>query len=135
MSEKSPGGMAIGWTYFASVMMVLIGCWQVFAGIVALVNDSFYVATPKFLLQFDVTTWGWIHLILGAIVLITGAGLFFYATWARVIGVIVVAVSALAMFAWLPYYPVWAIMIIAADVFVIWALTAGGKEVKASQGM
>jgi hypothetical protein len=130
MSENTKGSWAVGLTYFASVMMVLIGCWQVFAGLVALVNDTFYVVTPKFFLQFDTTTWGWIHLVLGAIILLTGIGLYFYATWARVVGVIAVAISAFAMFAWLPYYPIWAVLVIVADVLVIWALTAGGRAVK-----
>jgi hypothetical protein len=115
---------------FAGTMMVLIGFWQVFAGLVAIINDSFYVATPKFIFQFDVATWGWIHFFVGLLVLGAGFALFLYQTWARVVGVIVAGLSALAMFTWLPYYPIWACLIIAADVLVIWALTMGGHAMK-----
>ena len=87
------------------------------------------MATREYLLQFDATQWGWIHLLLGLVVLFAGFAVMSGQTWARVIGVILAVVSALSNFAFIPYYPFWSLTIIALDVFVIWALTAHGSDV------
>jgi len=128
MSERR-SGLAVGMTVFAGTIMIMIGVMHVFQGIVALVNDTFYVAGEEWVLQLDVTSWGWVHLILGAVVALAGFFVFSGAVWARTIGVIMAVVSGLASFAWLPYYPVWALVVIALDVFVIWALTVHGREI------
>lgn len=128
MSERR-SGLAVGMTVFAGTIMIMIGVMHVFQGIVALVNDTFYVAGEEWVLQLDVTSWGWVHLILGAVVALAGFFVFSGAVWARTIGVVMAVVSGLASFAWLPYYPVWALVVIALDVFVIWALTAHGREI------
>ena len=128
MSERR-SGLAVGMTVFAGTIMIMIGVMHVFQGVVALVNDTFYVAGEEWVLQLDVTSWGWVHLILGAVVALAGFFVFSGAVWARTIGVIMAVVSGLASFAWLPYYPVWALVVIALDVFVIWALTAHGREI------
>ena len=128
MSERR-SGLAVGMTVFAGTIMIMIGVMHVFQGIVALVNDTFYVAGEEWVLQLDVTSWGWVHLILGAVVALAGFFVFSGAVWARTIGVIMAVLSGLASFAWLPYYPVWALVVIALDVFVIWALTAHGREI------
>ena len=99
------------------------------AGVVGLATNEFYVATQKWIFQFDVTTWGWIHILVGVIAVLAGIGLYSGAVWARTLGVIVAAVSILANFAWLPYYPIWAVVIIVFDFFVIWALTGHGRDV------
>lgn len=122
-------GAAVGLTVFASVMMLMVGTFQVFAGMAALINDEFYVVSSEWVFQFDVTTWGWVHLLVGAVVFLAGLALYAGQVWARTVGVIMAVVSALAMFAWLPYYPIWAAIIIALDVFVIWALTAHGRDI------
>ena len=128
MSERR-SGLAVGMTVFAGTIMIMIGVMHVFQGIVALVNDTFYVTGEEWVLQLDVTSWGWVHLILGAVVALAGFFVFSGAVWARTIGVIMAVLSGLASFAWLPYYPVWALVVIALDVFVIWALTAHGREI------
>jgi hypothetical protein len=127
--DNEPSGWAIGWTGFAGIMMVIGGIWWAIAGIVALVNDTFYVVGEEYIFQFDVTTWGWIHLILGIAVLLAGFYLFTGAVWARTVGVIIAVLWALVAFAWLPWYPVWAILFIAASISVIWALTAHGRDI------
>jgi hypothetical protein len=114
---------------FAAVLMMMIGVWWAFAGIVALVNDDFYVATRDYVFKFDATTWGWIHLLLGILVLLAGFALFRGAVWARTIGVIMAVLTTLVGFAWVPWYPVWVILIIAAAISVIWALTAHGRDI------
>jgi len=131
MSVQQPStvsGTAVGFTVFAAVMMIMIGAFQAIAGIVALVNDTFYVVGEEWVFQFDVTTWGWIHLALGILIGLAGAALFSGAVWARTVGVILAVLSAVLSFAWLPWYPIWAILVITADVFVIWALTAHGRD-------
>lgn len=120
---------AVGLTVFAGTMMILIGAFQAIQGLVALANDSFYVVGQKWVFQVDVTAWGWVHLLLGALLFVAGIFLFRGAVWARTIGVILAGVSALANFAWLPYYPIWAVLVIALDVFVIWALTVHGRDI------
>lgn len=129
MADRQPSGWAIGWTFFAGVMMILVGVWHAIAGLAALFEDQFFVLGKEYVFKFDVTTWGWIHLILGIVIVLAGFGLFSGAVWARTIGVILAVISALAAFAWLPWYPVWGILVIAAAVAVIWALTAHGRDV------
>ncbi len=128
MTERS-SGWAVGWTVFAALMMVLIGFWHAIAGLVALLEDEFYVVGQEYVFQFDTTTWGWVHLILGVLILLAGIGLFSGAVWARTFGVILAVISAIAGFAWLPYYPIWGLLITAAAISVIWALTAHGRDI------
>ena len=120
---------AVGWIAFAAVMMIIGGIWWFLAGIVALANEEFYVVGPEYIVQFDVTTWGWIHLILGVVIAVAGFFLFTGAVWARTVGVIIAALWAIVAFAWLPWYPVWAIILIAVAVAIIWALTAHGRDI------
>lgn len=127
MAEER-SGWAVGWIYFAAVMLMLIGVFHAVAGIVAIANDEFYVVAHKWVFQFDATTWGWIHLIGGIIVFFAGIGVLSGNVAARTVGVIVAGISAIANFLWLPYYPLWSITMIAVDVAVIWALTAHGRD-------
>lgn len=128
-SQQDVSGWAVGWTAFAAILMIIMGFFHSIAGLVAILEDDLIVLTPNYIFQFDVSTWGWIHLIAGIIVLLAGFYLFTGAVWARVIGVIIVAFSMVANFAWLPYRPVWSVILIAAGGFVIWALTAHGRDV------
>ena len=129
MSEKQPSGWAVGWTAFAGILMIMMGFWWIISGFVALLDSEFYVVTQRWILQFDVSTWGWIHLILGIVILASGCGLFLGAVWARIVGVILDVLAGLLAFAWLPYYPIWAILFIAISVAVIWALTVHGRDI------
>jgi hypothetical protein len=130
MSQVTPTGRtwATGLTVFAAVMMIIAGVTQALVGIVALANSQFYVVGRKYTFQFSVTTWGWIHLLLGLGVLVVGIFLLTGAAWARWTGIAVVAVSTIANFAWVPYYPVWGIIVLALDGAVIWALTVDPRE-------
>ena len=127
MSER-PSGFVLGWTTFAALMMMLIGGFHVMAGIIAILNDAFYTATRDYVFEFDTSTWGWIHLILGVIIFLAGGALFSGAVWARTVGVIMAVISAFVGFAWLPWYPVWGVVFILIAVTVIWALTVHGHE-------
>ncbi|MEU9130636.1 hypothetical protein AB0D08_21470 [Kitasatospora sp. NPDC048540] len=116
---------ATGWTVFAAVMMIFGGTMAIFEGIAAIAKDDLLVVTRNYSFSMNTTGWGWIHLILGVVLALTGLALFSGATWARVVGVAVAGLAMIANFLWLPYYPFWAIILIAIDAFVIWALCAG----------
>ena len=124
-----PSAWAAGYAAFAGVVLVMIGFFQAVAGLVAIIDDQFYVVGQEYIFQFDVTTWGRIHLIIGVIVLLSGFGIFSGNVAARTVGVLVAAISGVAAFMWLPWYPVWAIVIIALDIAVIWALTMHGRDI------
>ncbi|MFJ1884436.1 MULTISPECIES: hypothetical protein [unclassified Streptomyces] len=114
----------IGWTAFAAVLMIFGGAMAIFEGIAAIAKDAVFVATRDYLFRFNLTGWGWIHLALGILIVIAGCALFTGAAWARVVGIVLAGLSALANFLWLPHYPLWSIVLMAIDVFVIWALCA-----------
>ena len=127
--QTNYSGGAVGVIVFAAVLMMLSGVMSVVQGLVALVNDTFYVVGEEYLFEFDVTSWGWIHLIAGAVVAFAGFALFQGATWARAVAVIVASLSIIANFLWIPYYPIWSLTVIAFNVFVIWAVTAHGRDI------
>ncbi len=129
MATRDRSSWAVGWEYFASVMLVIIGIFGIVEGIVAIAKKEFFVVGEKWVFNFNVTTWGWIHLVLGVVVLIAGLGILSGNVLARSVGVIVAGLSAIANFMWLPYYPVWSVTIIALNVAVIWALTAHGRDI------
>ncbi len=137
MSQERSSG-AVGWIAFAAFMLILIGSFHAIAGLAGIIENEVYGVAPAlgteaqgdvYFLELDVTTWGWIHLIFGIIILLAGFGLFSGAVWARTVGVIIAVISAIVNFAWLPWYPVWSITMIAIAVAVIWALTAHGRDI------
>jgi hypothetical protein len=128
--SRATSGWAVGLIVFAAIMLMMAGTFQFLAGLVALFENEFYVTTRNYVFQFDATTWGWIHLLLGIVLGIAGWGLLSGRTWARVVAITVAAISALANFLFLPYYPFWALTIITLDVLVIWAVAAHGRDVQ-----
>ena len=126
--QLAPRRGATGLTTFAGVMMIMAGGFQLFNGLVALLANEFYVNTPNYLFKFDATRWGWIHLLVGLLVLLAGFAVLAGQTWGRVVGIVLAVLSAMANFAFIPYYPFWSLTIIALDVFVIWALATHGRD-------
>ena len=120
---------AVGWTIFASILLIMIGIFQAISGLVAIVNDTFYVVGEEWIFKFDISTWGWVHLLIGLVMALAGFFLFRGAMWARVVGIVVAVIAAIANFAWLPWYPLWSIIIITVSVFVIWALSVHGRDI------
>jgi hypothetical protein len=129
-ADRATSGWAVGFILFAAIMMMMTGVFQALAGLIAIFENEFYVATRNYLFKFDATTWGWIHLILGVIVALAGWGLLSGRTWARAVGITLALLSAIANFLFIPDYPFWSLLIIALDVFVIWALAAHGGDVR-----
>jgi hypothetical protein len=126
--SNAHSGAAVGLIVFAAVLMIMIGAFQVIHGLVALVNDEFFVLTQQWIFQFDLTAWGWIHLVLGVLVFAAGIGLFSGQVWARTVTVILAVATGVANFAYLPWYPLWSLIMIALSVFVIWAVTTHGRD-------
>lgn len=131
MSSESSGysGAAVAGSMFASVILMIVGSFQFFAGIAALVNDETFVIGSEYVFKFDTTTWGWIHLLMGVILFLAGLALLQGAIWARTLAVIIASLSAVANFLWLPYQPWWSIIIIILNVFIIWSVTAHGRDI------
>src|SRR5215211_193741 len=113
---------------FAASILTLIGCFQVIAGLVAIIDDDFYVVTANYTFDLDASVWGWLHLLLGIVLVITGFGLFSRRAWAGVTAIVLAMLSAIENFFFIPYYPFWSIVVIALAVWVIWALTRPGGE-------
>ena len=129
-TAASPDTTGVGIITAAAVILILAGVMHAMQGVVGLATNELYVVTQRWLFQFDVTTWGWVHIVIGLIGAGTGVGLLYGASWARIVGVVVAAVSVIANFLWLPYYPLWAVIIIAFDLFVIWALIVAWQDIK-----
>ncbi|MDF2975376.1 MAG: Integral rane protein [Actinomycetospora sp.] len=117
-------GAQTGWIRFGGVVMAVIGAFAVIEGILALALPTTYVSADGTILAIDFSGWGWIHLVLGVLVLATGLSLLGreVPNWARGAGIGLVAVNMLVQLAWMPAYPIWSIILLALDVFVLYAL-------------
>jgi len=123
-STQTVSPWAHGIAVFAGLVMIIGGAFQALEGLAAVVNDQWLVVVPEYICAFDLTVWGVIHLLVGLALLVIGISLLRGQTWARVAGMIVAVISAILNFVFLPFSPLWAIMIIAVDMLVIWALAA-----------
>jgi hypothetical protein len=120
---------ASGLSLFAAALMMVAGVWHALAGIAALFEDTVFVSTPEYVYSFDLTAWGWIHLLMGILVLLAGVGVIRGQTWARAVGILLACLSLIANFLFIPHYPIWSLVIIALDVAVIWALATYRRDV------
>jgi hypothetical protein len=128
---QQPQSAWAGWVVFGGVMMILLGLFQIVQGIVALLDDEYFLVTQNGLVvNVDYTVWGWTHLVLGIIAGLTGVGLLAGNTLARVVGVVIASVSALVNLVFIPAYPIWSIIVITLDVMVIFAIVVHGRELK-----
>jgi hypothetical protein len=123
-ARGASGIWATGLVAFAAAMLIMLGVFQMLEGLAALVNDEVLVTVRGYVYEFDVTAWGWTHLLIGAGAALTGVFLIRGAVWARAVGIFVAGLSAVANFLFIPYYPVWSLLIIALNVAVIWALVS-----------
>jgi hypothetical protein len=119
-------GWAVGGIAFAGTIMIILGIFQAIEGLAAIFDDQFYVITQNYAFDLDVTAWGWIHLILGVILVIVGFGLLGRSTWAGVTAIVLAALSAISNFFFIPYYPFWSLLMIGLAIWVIWAITRPG---------
>jgi hypothetical protein len=129
-ADREASGWAVGFILFAAILMIMSGIFQALQGLIAIFENEFYVATRNYTFQFDATSWGWIHLLLGLVVAFAGYGLLSGRTWARVVAITLAVLSAIANFLFIPYYPFWSLLIITLDIFVIWAVCAHGGDLR-----
>ena len=119
-------------SFVAGVLLIVGGGFQVIEALAAIVKDEYLVVTPNYIYTFDLTAWGWIHLLIGLALVAIGICLLLGQGWAQVAGIVVAAISALINFTWLPYSPLWAILVIAVDLLIIWALASARAQAKAA---
>jgi hypothetical protein len=120
--DDETAGTAYGITIFAGVLLATLGCFEILQGLSAVLKDDVFVLGLNYAYEIDVTTWGWVHMLLGVIGVAVGIGILKGQVWASSAGIGFAVLSALAQFAFMPYYPFWSMAIIAMDILVIWAL-------------
>jgi hypothetical protein len=119
------------WVSFGALMLIMLGSFHVIQGFVALFRDEvFVVGRQKLIVDVSYTTWGWVHMLWGALAILTAFCLLAGQMWARIVAIVVAFVSALGSVAFLPAYPVWSLLIIVLDIVVIWAIVVHGGELK-----
>ncbi|HET6299748.1 MAG TPA: hypothetical protein VK659_20720 [Asanoa sp.] len=123
VESQADSGWAMSGVAFAATMMLMVGAFHVIAGLAAILNDEYFVLVRGYAFDLDITAWGWIHLVLGLGVVAAGVGLFSRAVWAAAVALVLTVLSAIDNFFFIPYAPFWSLLLIALDVWIIWALT------------
>jgi hypothetical protein len=128
--RSASAGELSGWIAFAGVVLIIVGSLDALWGLAAILNDEIVIVGGQGALILDITAWGWIHLILGGILIATGFGLLSGNAAARVAAIFFVAVNAIAQIVWFPAAPLWAFLMIILDVTIIYQLTThwAGRE-------
>jgi hypothetical protein len=129
MATRDVSSWKVGFAVFAGILLMINGVFHCLTGLAAILEDEFFVVGDNYAYEFDATAWGWIHLLYGVILVLAGYGVFQGATWARVVGITLASISAIGNFFFIPYQPVWAILIIALDILIIASLAAYGRDV------
>jgi len=113
-----------GWAAFAGIVMFIVGSLDALWGLGAILNDDVVVVGGHGAIVADISTWGWVHLILGSLIALTGIGLLIGSSVSRWVGVFLLAVNAILQIVWFPAAPLWSFLIIILDVVIIYQLTA-----------
>ncbi|WP_436533072.1 DUF7144 family membrane protein [Actinoplanes sp. HUAS TT8] len=130
-SPAPPATEWVGIVVFAGVMLLSLGVFQLTEGVVALVNEDYYVVTAAGLpVDLDYTAWGWVHLVLGLLAVAAGGGVFLGQLWARIIGILIAFLGALMHFVFLAASPFWCTILLGMDVLIIFALAAHGRDIR-----
>lgn len=128
-SQKETTGW-VGWAFFAGFLMLIAGIFQTIAGFVALFNQDVYVVSQNNLVVFNYDQWGWIHIIIGIILVVSALSLFRGGLWGRIVGIALASLSAIANFVFIAAFPLWSIAIIILDILIIYALAVHGSELR-----
>ena len=122
----------VGWVVFAAVIAITMGAFEAIEGLVAIFKDQYYlVPSTGLVVSVDYTVWGWVHLIIGVVSILAGIALLQGRSWGRIVVIVLAGLSALVNLGFLSAYPIWATLVIAFDVIVIYALTVHWKDVSA----
>ena len=121
----------VGWIWFGGLALILVGAFNVIHGLIAVFEDDVLVAAGETLAVLDLTAWGWVHTVVGTLQIVVGVVLLTGARWARIMAIVLVMLNAVAQLAALNAQPTWAVIIIALDVLVLWALVVHGEEARA----
>ena len=113
-----------GWIGFAGILMVLLGGLSIFQGLIALLEDDYYVPTQAGYLVFDITGWGWIMLIWGVVLVLVGFALLNGASWARWVSILLVSVNVFGQLGFLGNTndQVWLLITLTFNIIVLYAL-------------
>ena len=120
----------VGWVYFAGILLVVSGVFEMIAGLTALLNDKFYAVAQQSLLVFDITHWGWAHMLIGLLMIVTGTSVMTGSTWSRVVAIVLAVLGVIAQFAFISAYPIWSIMVIVIGILIIYSLAVHAGELK-----
>lgn len=129
VSRKRAPSFTGGMVMFAGVLLLVAGIWHGIAGFAALMHDTIFLSTPDYVYSLDLTAWGWGHLLLGILVAVIGVAVLKGQWWGRMAGIVVVVLSLIANFLFIPWYPIWSLVIIALDMALIWALASRPEPV------
>jgi len=126
MNNKSMAG----WIGFAGILLVIVGSIDFFQGLIALFEDEYFIVTASGFLVVDLTSWGWVLLIWGVLLISAGLGLASGQGWARWLAIVVVALNFIVQLGFLgnSQYPLWSLTVMALNVIVLFALTARWSE-------
>lgn len=120
-------GVGIG-RGLAGFLLILNGIWGFLVGLAAIIRGGFFVVHSGYAYHWSITGWGWLQLALGCVVFAAGVCVLLGMLWARIFGAVLAGFSAIASFMFIPYYPIWSIVVIAVDIFIVWALLSGGRR-------
>jgi hypothetical protein len=130
MQEADDVSGWVGWIAFATFMLMLGGVFHSIVGLMAIFNSTWFAVTPQHLVVWDLTTWGWAHLLVGIIMFIGGISLMSGRMWARILAVLLAGISLVAYFVSIQMYPLWAIIGMTVAALVIFAVIVHGREMQ-----
>lgn len=121
-------GAALG-TVLAGILMMVSGAFGFLWGLAMVVRRGFFTNRAGYAYHWSTVSWGWLELAIGIVVFAAGVCVLFGMVWARVVGVVLATLSAVSAFLSLPLFPVWGIILVAINVFIIWALVSRSRDV------
>jgi hypothetical protein len=126
-----------GWIRFAGVMMLVMGSLDFFQGLIAIIRDKYYLLTPSQIIVFDFTTWGWVMLVWGLIVMFAGFGLLAASGWARWLTIVIASLNFIVQLGFVGsyQYTLWALTVIGLNIVVLYALIVRWGDVRAESEM
>ena len=124
-----------GWIAFAGIMLFMAGMFGAIDGLVAIIHDQVFLITDDQIILLDLTAWGWVHLIVGSLAMVTGLSVMSGQLWAVILGIFLAMASATTQLLFITVFPLWSLAIIAIDILVIYGLVVHGEEATHASGV